>query len=347
MSTYDVIVVGAGLAGLGAARVLVDAGLSVLVIDKGRGVGGRCATRRLAIEGKELRLDHGAPCFTLRDPAFREALLPLLEAGLVRPWVDGLVTAVDGRFVPPPAEYVEPRYAHRDGNAAIARHLALGLDVVLETAVTGIHREGDRWRVTAHGLEATWQSPEASPESAGSWVREATRVIVTCPVPQVRTLVSSERSIPEVAYEVVWAVMAVYQPGASPSQVPSDALRFEQEPVLDRAYRDSSKRDVSPYETWVFHTRADWSDRHVETDRTAIARHVLAAASRALGADFETAPLVVQVHRWRYARPVQVLPEPDPVEAGLLLAGDAWGERIEGAWLSGVRSAWRLLEREA
>ncbi|MFW5743027.1 MAG: NAD(P)-binding protein [Spirochaetota bacterium] len=38
--------VGAGIAGLTAARRLVDASRDVTVLDKGRGVGGRMATRR-------------------------------------------------------------------------------------------------------------------------------------------------------------------------------------------------------------------------------------------------------------------------------------------------------------
>ncbi|MFW5789075.1 MAG: FAD-dependent oxidoreductase [Spirochaetota bacterium] len=47
MKTHcDVPVVGAGIAGLTAARRLVDASLDVTVLDKGRGVGGRMATRR-------------------------------------------------------------------------------------------------------------------------------------------------------------------------------------------------------------------------------------------------------------------------------------------------------------
>ena len=44
MSSYDVIVVGAGLAGLRAARVLEDNDLSVLLIEKNHEVGGRLAS---------------------------------------------------------------------------------------------------------------------------------------------------------------------------------------------------------------------------------------------------------------------------------------------------------------
>lgn len=62
------LVVGAGLAGLVAAQRLAAAGIRVTVFDKGRGPGGRMATRR---EG-DACWDHGAQFFTARDPRFAE-----------------------------------------------------------------------------------------------------------------------------------------------------------------------------------------------------------------------------------------------------------------------------------
>ena len=41
-----VAIIGAGISGLACARQLVKSGVSVVVFDKGRGIGGRVATRR-------------------------------------------------------------------------------------------------------------------------------------------------------------------------------------------------------------------------------------------------------------------------------------------------------------
>jgi renalase len=54
--TTDVLIVGAGIAGLAAATDLHAAGRTVLVVDKGRGVGGRLASRRIGAA----TFDHGA-----------------------------------------------------------------------------------------------------------------------------------------------------------------------------------------------------------------------------------------------------------------------------------------------
>lgn len=57
-----IVIVGAGLSGLVAARSLAASGHDVSVLDKGRGVGGRLATRRIG----DAVLDHGAQFFTVR-----------------------------------------------------------------------------------------------------------------------------------------------------------------------------------------------------------------------------------------------------------------------------------------
>jgi len=63
----DCVIVGAGIVGLVAGRSLHARGRSVLIVDKGRGVGGRLVTR--GFEGGIF--DYGAQFFTVRNPAFR------------------------------------------------------------------------------------------------------------------------------------------------------------------------------------------------------------------------------------------------------------------------------------
>lgn len=111
------MIIGAGLAGLTAARALTSRGISVVVLDKGRRPGGRMATRRLG----EATFDHGAQFFTVRSPEFAA----LFSDWPVREWCRGF-SGDDGH----------PRYAAPGGMNSIAAHLARGLDVRCEMPVT-------------------------------------------------------------------------------------------------------------------------------------------------------------------------------------------------------------------
>jgi monoamine oxidase len=62
-NTHDVVVVGAGMAGLTAARALAEAGLKVLVVEAQDRIGGRIWTRHVGDEAVELGAEfiHGRP----------------------------------------------------------------------------------------------------------------------------------------------------------------------------------------------------------------------------------------------------------------------------------------------
>ena len=83
--TARVVVIGAGLSGLTAARTLTEHGNDVVVIDKGKSPGGRVATRRIG----EATLDHGAQFFTVREPRFKEIVEEWLRHDVAREWCTG------------------------------------------------------------------------------------------------------------------------------------------------------------------------------------------------------------------------------------------------------------------
>ncbi|MSO26941.1 MAG: FAD-dependent oxidoreductase [Candidatus Nanopelagicales bacterium] len=87
---YDVVVIGAGLAGLAAARQLCVHGLNVLVLESGEDVGGRVRTDR--VDG--YLFDRG---FQLYNPAYPESARVLdHEALRLRPLTAGVVVAFEG-----------------------------------------------------------------------------------------------------------------------------------------------------------------------------------------------------------------------------------------------------------
>ena len=82
MNKIDIVIVGAGLTGIMAARTLTDKGYEVLVIDKGKSVGGRMATRR--IDGGKLIMGHSF--FTVRTERFQSEVDQWLSQGFIKPF---------------------------------------------------------------------------------------------------------------------------------------------------------------------------------------------------------------------------------------------------------------------
>lgn len=155
-SQADVIVIGAGISGLLVVLTAQAKGARVLVLDKGRGVGGRMATRRT---GSGV-FDHGAQFFTARDAQFRCLVEAWHAAGPVRPWATGFALA-DGAF----KGDGETRFCGATGMTAIPKQLAQGLDLRVHAKVTCVQTGGNGWVVTndAASLRRQLEEPAASP----------------------------------------------------------------------------------------------------------------------------------------------------------------------------------------
>lgn len=139
----DVLVIGAGIAGLAFARVMAAAGRNVRVIERSRGVGGRCATRR--IDGQSV--DHGLVFLHGQSADFLAALREVPG-----PWREGWPTVIEGSGTPcQPAAFAPGafRLAHARGSSALAKHWASGLDVVLEARAVGLELRDDGIAVLA------------------------------------------------------------------------------------------------------------------------------------------------------------------------------------------------------
>ena len=310
--TTDVLVVGAGMAGLACARALDRAGRGCLVIDKGRGAGGRMATRRVTLGDDEVRFDHGAQYFTVRDPGFA-ALIDALP-GATAIWEDG---------------GAEPHRVGRPGMSALPRAMAEGLELRTGVEVTGLARAGAGWRV------ATTAGPI-----------EAAHVVLTIPAPQAARLPGLPAALADRLRGVEMAPCLTLM-AAFPADLPRPAVQLRPDTgPLGWIARDSAKPGrADRVTTWVAQATPEWSRAHLEEDRATIARRLLPVLAEAIGAAPEAA-LHVAGHRWRYARVTTPLGAPvlSGAEGTLHLGGDwALGARVEAAWQSGAAIAADLL----
>lgn len=92
-----IVIIGAGMAGLGAAVSLREVGFQPVLVDKSRAVGGRMSTRTIG----DARFDQGAQHFGIESDSVAKLLEPAIEAGVVRspPGVTALGrrASIDGR----------------------------------------------------------------------------------------------------------------------------------------------------------------------------------------------------------------------------------------------------------
>jgi renalase len=164
--TTDVLVVGAGISGIAAARRCRDAGLSVRVVDRGRRIGGRLAARTL--EGHPV--DLGAPYCTVSDDRFRAVTGDWLARGLLREWTDTFrVAGPDGLGE---ARSGPMRFGAPGGMRSLVEDLATGLEV--EQGVVGsVDDEDARVVVLAmpgpQAVRLLPAHPELLPEAAQSY----------------------------------------------------------------------------------------------------------------------------------------------------------------------------------
>jgi predicted NAD/FAD-dependent oxidoreductase len=316
----DVLIVGAGITGLLCATELQQAGLRVCVIDKGRGFGGRMATRRM--DGA--RLDHGAQFLTVRDARLQDYVNDWRASGLLKEWY---------RHAPEdstPAGY--PRYCGLRGMTDVPKYLAAALPVCLEQQVDTLTWNKGQWE--AHTLQGQHFHSH--------------QLVLTAPLPQSLILLDtagvahsdthSMDALRTVRYERGLATLAILD---GPSGLPEPGrMKLDRPPLSWIA--DNQLKGISDVCALTLHANADFAQQHWSSPDTVRGPLMLEAV-----APYITANVVdYKCHRWGFALAVNPWPERSYHDVNLqyTLAGDAFSEpRIEGAALSGIHAAHRLL----
>jgi renalase len=323
----DVIVVGAGMAGLTAAHALVDADRTVIILDKGRSVGGRLATRRMA----GARLDHGAQFFTVRTPAFAARVADWERRGLAHVWCHGF-GAGSGDTTSPSATAAgdgHPRWVGTFGMNALAKDLATGLDVRVDHRVFSTERTDDVWTVTC--------------DDASTFTADA--LVLTAPVAQsfsmvFETVEDLPRAVFDADYDRTLGLLAVLD---RPSAVPAPG--GVQRPSPEIAWvADNAAKGISEVPALTVHASPDWSEQHWDTPEDEVHALLLELSAGWIG---DATVVDSQVKRWRFATPRHPWPDQCWVSQKhrLVLAGDAFaGPRVEGAHTSGLVAATTVTE---
>lgn len=331
MSDVDLLVVGSGVAGATAAHALSATGASVLVLEKSRGLGGRCATRRL--DGG-VRIDHGAQYVTARDNRFRARLEAWRATGEVAVWTQGVDHWTRTSGLQRSSGGGHARYVAPEGMSRLGALMLGDVAVTRKTRVASVVPDASAWRVVdENGVH-----------------HHARAVLLTPPAPQALDLVDRADvdaeawdAMASIRYAPSFALMTEH-PGPMPDW---RGIQVEDHPVLSWIANDTSKRPQSqvrhvPFAV-VAHGTPSFVRERFDDDPAAVTDEMAQALVDVTGLE---APNWKRLHRWRYAMTETPLERPFArLAPGLLAAGDGFGSgRVEGAFLSGAAAADALID---
>ncbi|MFW5717592.1 MAG: NAD(P)/FAD-dependent oxidoreductase [Spirochaetota bacterium] len=336
-SECETLIIGAGMAGLAAARELVRGGSEVIVIDKGRGVGGRMATRRFA----GARFDHGAQFVSVRSSEFAGLVNRLVDDGVMTVWAHGfpdgltgdgsLLTATAGAspVAHRPARDGHPRYRGVPAMNSIPKALADGLDVRLDVQAVAVREEDGGWSVDAEG---------------GQRYRSRS-VIVTAPVPQSLALLAAggvevapaaRGRLEQIDYAPCLALLARCD---APVALPEPGVLRRPTKTIEWIADNAAKGVTDGSPALTVHYAPGFSAEHYEEGEEAVAELMIGELCSVLPVEIGTH----QVKRWRFSSPIGPLSVgawTEGLPPGIVIAGDALaGARVEGAALSGMAAA--------
>ncbi len=341
-----IAVIGAGVAGLGAACLLQSAGFIVKIFEKSRGLSGRAASR----SGKGCRYDHGANYFTTEDEEVRDWIFDrLCSEDLIK--IEGEIVPFDrdgniGASAENRGDQL--RYSYRSGISTLGKNMReeFNLDVVQGVQVQGIHSG-----------EAGWVLEGYSGMRPGKY----DAVLVTAPLPQTVKLIENSSLTGEIVNELTAALSgiryfcqySVVLNFEGCRQLPEDAfamINSDREHAISWISNENFKQGHVPANESLLVAQMSprWSAHREGADKADVAQQTFAEVADLLGDDDLSPPQWTDVQWWRFARPepgAEVNAPPSASAAGLYFAGDGLvGKgRVEGALKSGFVAAREII----
>ena len=339
MAAHDVIVLGAGVAGLQCARRISAAGRDVLVVDRADKPGGRCATRTFSGQPA----DYGPPFVHGDNPGFLAAV-----DAVPGERIPGWPFRVNGRGTPCQPDAFAPfqtRLAFAEGVNAFPRALAEGLSIRLRARALSVGVETDGIVVTLEGGEQLRSRDlvlAMALEQTGPFVRQLGQVQDGGNAAGALGMLEMFASIP------CLAVVAGYEHSAP---MPDwDICYPEDERALLLLSNESSKRPGKGAPVLVIQASASWSVKRLERPKDEWARELIDIAAHRLGA-WAASPAWTHPHRWRYSRLDRANELTGPLElrigvSRIGMAGDLFspGGGLQAAWSSGDRLGSKLTQ---
>ena len=329
-------IIGAGISGLTAGKILAEAGHDVTILEKSRGYGGRMATRYAGKSG-QVKLDHGLSWFSPESAEFKHFTADMLEKKLLRVWGQKFLF-YDGEVLSSsdPNNDTSMKYTAPGGMNTLGKHLSRWVDVQTESRVGGL---------TYIGNHRTKKRPWMINMSS-SRTFEADAIIIATPAPQAYGIINTTidevdtlkiiREIDEISYNPVTSLML----GFSNMEAPDwEGIVCKNSPI-QFVSNESSKRENSGDCSLVVHATPAFSAANRNEDEDTVTGKLTSALAEITGG-WVTVPDWSQLHYWKYSTPKSFLERPymeiQEKEAQLAVIGDYFnGKGIDAAYRSGL-----------
>ncbi|AUV83140.1 NAD/FAD-dependent oxidoreductase [Salinigranum rubrum] len=334
-------IVGAGVAGAGAADALSDTDIDVTVLEKSRGVCGRAATRRK----NGCRYDHGANYVKDPDDRTTEFVRGLGEEGLLdvtEPvWTfdaAGRITEGDSRD--------DHKFTWTEGMTQLAKRLFARTDAEVknQTRVAAIDREGERWSVV---------------DTDGNGYGPFDALLLTPPAPQTAALLSDTRwdderiprlreAVGAVDYRTIRTYVLHYP--FEQQQPWYGLVNVDKEHDVGWLSREECKEGRVPdgESLLVVQMSPEWSTAHYDDPLDESVDVVAEKVSTLLDDPAFSEPDWYDDQGWRYALPDEGVSDivHEAEEEGLFFAGDwvAGEARVHAALWNGIEQGERVGE---
>ena len=334
-------IIGGGMAGLVAGNVLQQHGFDVAILDKGRGIGGRMATRRIphADYGEGI-FDYGVQYITAQSEEFKKWLDEWLAIGLVERWDCASRSS---------EELESLKYRGVQSIRSIAKHLSSNLKIH-----TGVRIVELSWR------EAGWMITADDGKSYDSNL-----LILTPPLPQMLQLLkdsqipistTSLERLSRVTYRMCLTVLAI---ASGPLHIQQSGSCHVNGDQLEWIACNRLKGISPDCYAVTLQANAEFSEQHyAQAKREAAAQALIQAAKQYFG---DSSIIEYQVHVWRYSTPINHFDGTffslqncsiDSTAVGpLYIAGDAFSSgnenlsSLENAFLSGFEVAMDICQK--
>tara|TARA_R110001592_G_scaffold227724_1_gene483979 strand:- start:12398 stop:13396 length:999 start_codon:yes stop_codon:yes gene_type:complete len=278
MLMLDILVIGAGMSGLIAARELHKSDYKVACVEKARGSGGRLSSKRLQIKHSEnmISFDLGCASFDAKTELFRSQIEQWVSQGVAKIWHYSNASGT--------------QYVGIPSNSRITRHLADQLDVNFGTRITKIEKVADVWQASIG--EGNTQEIFA----------QTKHIVFATPPQQAADLLPEKHELKAVLSQPILLPQWVLMLNIKGSLGLAGDYREIKGSIISRLILEQGKperADNHGHQLWLIHACPDWTSKNLETDKEALTNSLVSELASIAGT-----PVIVEdtyLHRWLYA----------------------------------------------